>query len=185
MDPRRCVFHLRTPATAGVLELLPLAALRHRDPEAYERGMAGYDGTPARRRLRDTWIPGLEARWTEVVFLSPIRPQALWRTWREVTGTELPSQEFWAIPVEDIGPAVVLDRRESCTGEALLPQEVEALDVERYRSAPETTARNRDWLAQLAREGRRGAWFQGTPHVLTRGPVPLARAEVTDWRGDA
>lgn len=181
MDLERCVFHARTDGNSGVDELRPLSALEHTDPRAFTRALAKYDDTPERRRLRETWIPVLEARWTEVVFLSPIRPHAIWRAWQDHTGVDLPSQQFWAIPVEEIGPAVVLDRHLSATGDPIRTEEVDRLDPGTYSSKAETTMRNREWIAHLSSEGKRGAWFNGTPHVLTQGPVTLTSAAVIDW----
>lgn len=182
MDLERCVFHLQTGRNAMRDALSPLSALEHSDPQTFARSLAKYDDTPERRRLRETWIPVLEARWTEAVFLSPVRPHAIWSAWRDIAGVELPSQEFWAIPIGAAGPAVVLDRHSSTTGDPIRSDEVDRLDPEAYRSMEETTARNRQWIAQLSAAGKRGAWFHGIPHVLTRGPVPLASAAVVDWR---
>lgn len=181
MDLERCVFHARTPQNSASDELLPLSALEHVDPRAFALAIAKYDDTPERQRLRETWIPVLEAQWTETVFLSPVRPHAIWSAWRDITGVELPSQEFWAIPLEAVEPAVILDRRLSGTGDPIEMNEVVRLDVRTYRSASRTTARNEAWIAELYAAGRSGAWFHGTPHVLTRGPVPLASAAVIDW----
>src|SRR5699024_8301253 len=94
---------------------------------------------------------------------------------------DLPSQEFWAIPVEEVGAAVILDRQRSATGDPIETEEVEHLDPGTYRSMSGTTRRNREWIAHLSSEGKRGAWFNGVPHVLTRGPVALASAAVIDW----
>ena len=182
MIPERCVFHARTTHNADARELHPLSALERTDPRAFAVAIAKYDGTPERRRLRETWIPVLEATWTEVVFLSPVQPRAIWEAWRSIAGVELPGQEFWAIPVEDLGPAVVFDRHLRRTGDPIDPGEIEVFDAASYRSAGETTPRNARWIDELARAGRPGAWFNGTPHVLTKNPVPLRSAEVIDWR---
>ena len=181
MDVERCVFHARTSQNSTSDALHPLRMLEHSDPRAFALAIAKYDDTPERRRLRDTWIPDLEALWTEVVFFSPVRPHAIWRAWRDIAGVELPSQEFWAIPVEEVSRAAVLDRYLSRTGDPIEVEEVERLDPHTYRSAAQTTAQNEEWIAQLASAGKRGAWFHGTPHVLTRGPVSLASAAVIDW----
>ncbi|MGP5265361.1 hypothetical protein ACTXLV_00165 [Brachybacterium alimentarium] len=182
MTPERCVFHARTTHNADADELHPLSALERTDPRAFAAAIAKYDDTPERRRLRETWIPVLEATWTGVVFLSPIQPHAIREAWRAIAGVELPAKEFWAIPVEDLGPAIVFDRHLSSTGDPIDPQEIDVLDVAAYRSRDETTPRNAQWIDQLARAGKRGAWFNGTPHILTKGPVPLHSAEVIDWR---
>lgn len=181
MDLERCVFHARTSENSGADALRPLSALEHTDPRAFARALAKYDDTPERRRLRETWVPVLEVRWTEAVFFSPIRPHAIWQAWRDVAGIELPPQKFWAIPVDEVGSAVVLDRHLSASGDPIEAEEVERLAPGTYRSAEGTTARNREWIARLSSEGKRGAWFHGTPQVLTRGPVPLASAAVIDW----
>ncbi|MGO1479829.1 MAG: hypothetical protein ACTHWF_01750 [Brachybacterium sp.] len=181
MDLERCVFHARTSQNSTSDELRPLSALKHSDPRAFALAIAKYDDTPERRRLRNTWIPFLEARWTEAVFFSPVRPHAIWRAWRDIAGVELPSQEFWAIPVEAVGHPVRLDRHLSRTGDPIEADEVESLDPRTYRSAAVTTARNEEWIAELSAAEKRGAWFHGTPHVLTRDPVALASAAVIDW----
>lgn len=178
----QAVFHMRTPLAAGTDELLPVDALREIDPEAYARAIAKYDDTPERRRLRDTAIPGTGRSWTQVVFLSPIHPHAIWDTWRSITGKELPPMEFWQIPVRSLPEGcVVFDRQVSVTGEAIDPSEVVALDVEQFTTAVETTPENRDWLEDLAARGHRGALFNKTPHVLSPEPVRLERAQVIDW----
>lgn len=182
MDIERCVFHARSSRNASADELTSLSALAASDPDAYADALSKYDDTPERRRLRDTWIPLVEAAWTDVVFLSPIRPHAIWRAWRSVAGVELPSLEFWAIPVDEIGHSVVFDRQITATGEPIDQREVRAVDAKTYRSSRDTTNANLQWITSLARSNKRGAWFNGTPHVLTRGPVPLNSAVVIDWR---
>lgn len=182
MDLQHCVFHARTSSNAAADELVPVSALRHTDPEAFFSAIAKYDDSPERQRLRDTWIPTLEARWTDVVFLSPIHPHAIWRAWRDVAGIDLPSQEFWAIPVEDVGRAVIFDRHLSSSGDPIDPREIAELDPGDYRAAQETTPKSIEWIKHLAGENKRGAWFHGTPHILTRGPVSLESAAVIDWQ---
>lgn len=181
MDLDGCVFHLRTAQNLDAQVLLPLSRLRESHPDVFWHAMAKYDDTPERRRLPETWIPLLEARWMDAVFLSPVHPHAIWSAWREITGAELPSQEFWAIPIEDVAEPVVLDRRHSRTGDAVDPRDVRRCDRQRHRARFVTTEPNRKWLAHLAGIGARGAWFSGIPHVLTTHPVSLARARVIDW----
>lgn len=181
MPHSRCVFHARTPANAEAHELLPLSALASSDPEAFERAMAKYDVSDERRRLRDTWIPVIEARWTEVVFLTPIHPHAIWRAWRDSAGVELPAQDYWAISADQIGDAVLFDRHLTRSGDPLDPAEVTAFDSSAHRAATETTPKNEEWITRLAQQRKQGAWFNGTPQILAIGPVPLAGAELIDW----
>ena len=182
MPLENCVFHAVPETTSAVTELLPLSARRESDPEGYRRALAKYDDTPARQRLRETWIPGVEAAWTEVVFLSPTHPHAIWRAWREIAGLELPPMSFWAIPVGDVPSPVLLDRQLSSTGEPIDPREVTDLDPATYRAARDTPDRHRQWITDLTAAGKQGAWFHGIPHVLSRGPVPLTRARIVEWQ---
>ncbi|WP_141379953.1 hypothetical protein [Microbacterium lacticum] len=52
------------------------------------------------------------------------------------------------------------------------PMEFWQIPVESLQAPPA----NRAWLASLAAAGRRGAWFNRTPHVVTAGPVLLGAA---------
>ncbi|WP_292863813.1 hypothetical protein [Microbacterium sp.] len=144
--------------------------------------MRKYDDTPERRRLATTRIPLIDRAWTEVVFLSPVHPRAIWQTWLDVSGSPLPRAEFWEIPVELLpDDAVILDRTVSAVGDPIDLAELVRFDAERFRTALQTTAANRAWLAKLAAGGLRGAYFHGIPHVLTAGPVPLKGARLISW----
>jgi hypothetical protein len=176
------VFHMRTRLLPGTTQLLPVDALREIDPEAHARAIAKYDDTPERQRLRDTEIPGLGRCWTGVVFLSPIHPHALWKTWHDAGGAELPPTEFWRVPVATLPEGcVVFDRQVSSTGEPIDPTEVTPLDPDAFRTAFETTPGNKEWLEEGARHGQRGAFFNRTPHVLSPEPVDLTDAEIIRW----
>ena len=182
MDATGHVFHARIDLAAGTSSLLPLSDLAGVDPEAHRRALAKYDDTPERRRLRDTVIPGLGRSWTEVVFLSPVHPHAIWSAWREIRGRERPPMEFWAIPAADLPEGtVVVDRTLTATGDPLDAREVRPFDRASHRAALTTTAQNRAWLEECARRGVSGAWFHGIPHVLAPGAVPLQRARVVSW----
>lgn len=79
MDLERCVFHTRTSQNSTTDELRPLSMLEHSDPRTFALAIAKYDDAPERRRLRDTWVPVLEALWTEAIFFSPVMPHVLTR----------------------------------------------------------------------------------------------------------
>ncbi|WP_336632865.1 MULTISPECIES: hypothetical protein [unclassified Microbacterium] len=176
------LFHAATTLLPGTDALLPASAIAAIDDAAYRRMMAAYDDSPERRRLRDTVVPVIGLRWTEVVFLSPIHPHAFWSAWREITGEELPPRDFWAIPLDAVPrDAVVFDRTTSAVGDPIHDAEVVPLVREAYRASSRTTDANRAWLRRLAASGRRGAWFNLTPHVLTARPVPLDGASTVSW----
>jgi hypothetical protein len=177
----RFVFHAATELLPGTDSLQSLSALREIDEEAFGRGMQKY-ATPERQRLAETRIPLIERIWTEVVFLTPIHPHAIWTAWRELSGVALDASAFWAIPVEDVPPdAVVFDRQDSIVGEPIPAHEVSPFDRATHSAALQTTSGNRAWLSELVATGRRGGWFNRTPHVLTAGPVPLINAQVISW----
>ncbi len=181
----REVFHARVDLLPGTRELLPLDDLAEIAPATYEAGLAKYAGSPERERLRETIVPLLNRRWTQVVFLSPVHPHAIWRTWLEVTGRQLPPVEFWSIPVDRLpAPSVVFDRKISTVGDPIDASEVVPIDVSTFRTSLETTAANRAWLESLSATGRHGAWFHGVPHVLVGAPVPLTRARLVCWHED-
>ncbi|EZP28115.1 hypothetical protein [Microbacterium oleivorans] len=176
----RFVFHQCVPLVGDLL--VPASDLAEIDPDGYARAMAKYDDTPERQHLRNTAIPGTGRTWTEVVFLSPVHPHAIWRAWREVRGKDLPRVEFWAIPAADLPVrTVVLDRSVSAVGDPIDASEVAPFDAASFTTAIEVPAVNRVWLEEMARRGVSGAWFHGIPHVLAPGAVPLGNARVIGW----
>lgn len=182
MDATSYVFHARVGLAEGTSTLLPLSDLAKIAPEAHRDALAKYDDTAQRQRLRDTVIPGLDRTWTEVVFLSPVHPHAIWQAWLEIRGRRRPPAEFWAIPAADLPEgSVVVDRTLTATGDPIDPREVLPFDRASHRAALTTTRQNRAWLEECARRGVSGAWFHGIPHVLAPGPVPLDRAHVVSW----
>ncbi|MEV7873233.1 hypothetical protein [Microbacterium sp. NPDC089188] len=176
------VFHARVRLAPGTSSLLPASDLAVVDAEAHRAAMEKYEDTPERRRLRDTAVPGMDRTWTEVVFLSPVHPHAIWRAWREITGRDRAAMEFWAIPAADLPEGtVLLDRTRTATGDPIDPREVRPFDRRTHRTALETTASNRRWLEECARRRVSGAWFHGVPHVLAPGAVSLDRARIVSW----
>lgn len=176
------VFHACVPLAPGTSSLLPVSALAAVDGDAHRAALEKYDDTPERRRLRDTVIPGMGRQWTEVVFLSPVHPHAIWQAWAEIRGRRRPPMEFWAIPAADLPEgSVVLDRTLTATGDPIDPREVTPFDRASHRAALTTTPQNRAWLEQCARRGVSGAWFHGIPHVLAPDPVPLEHARIVSW----
>lgn len=176
----RVVFHQRVELVGDVL--VPASDLADIDPAGYARAMSKYDDTPERQRLKVTEIPGLARTWTEVVFLSPVHPHAIWRAWREIRGRELPRAEFWAIPADDLPHGtLVLDRTVSAVGDPLDPAEVAPFDPASFTTATEVPAANRAWLEEMVRRGVSGAWFHGIPHVLAPGAVPVRGARLIGW----
>lgn len=181
------LFHQCVPLAGHANVLVPLSRLRALDEPSWRRAWSKYDGDASRRRLRDSVIPLLERRWTEVVFLTPIDPTVIWRAWRDLTGQALPSQDFWAIPAEDVNalPAVVLDRHRSSAGNPLHPDDVEWFDPAKHRTLDCLPPASQQWLAELASSGRRGAWFNRTPQILVDGDLSLHGVEVIDWSNAA
>lgn len=180
------VFHAVTKLVDGTDRLIPLSDLAAIDPPTHAHAMSKYDDTPERRRLAQTRIPLIDRGWTDVVFLSPIHPHAFWSAWRDVSGDELPPVEFWQIPLHAVPTdAVVFDRSTSTVGDPIHEHEVTLLDRSAYRASTRTTDANREWLRGLAQRGKRGAWFNLTPHVLTAGPISLEDATVVSWERPA
>lgn len=78
------VYHAVVDLLPGTDALLPVSALRGIDEAAYRRAISKYDDTPERRRLAQTQIPVIDRGWTEVVFLSPVHPHAIWSAWMKI-----------------------------------------------------------------------------------------------------
>lgn len=109
------VYHAVVDLLPGTDALPPVSALRGIDEAAYRRAISKYDDTPERRRLAQTQIPVIDRGWTEVVFLSPVHPHAIWAAWMKIASAPPrpappppPPMEFWQIPVESLPADAVI-----------------------------------------------------------------------------
>lgn len=176
------LFHICVPLAEGTDRLYPLADLAAIAPDAYRDAAAKYEGSPERVALRDTVVPGLGKKWSEVVFLTPVDPRAIWKGWLDRTGQRLPSVKFWSIDPRSIDErSVVFSRTVSSVGEPIDPSEVAPFNRELFETMVELPAASEEWLDELVNSGRKGAWFNRQPHVLVPTPVSLEGAEVIDW----
>ncbi|WRS31054.1 hypothetical protein U6G28_05060 [Actinomycetaceae bacterium MB13-C1-2] len=176
------VFHMCVPLAEGTDRLFPLEDLATLAPNVYEAAAAKYKDYSKRKALRDTAMPGLDKKWSQVVFLTPVDPRAIWRRWLDRTGEKLPPVKFWAIDPKGIDErSVLLERTVSCKGAPIDPREVTRFNRESFETVVKLPAASEEWLDALANSGRKGAWFNGQPHVLVPAPVSLEGAEVIDW----
>lgn len=116
------VFHMCVPLAEGTDRLFPLEDLATLAPNVYEAAAAKYKDHSKRKALRDTAIPGLDKKWSQVVFLTPVDPRVIWRRWLDRTGEKLPPVKFWAIDPKGIDErSVLLERTVSSKGALLIP----------------------------------------------------------------
>jgi hypothetical protein len=176
------LFHAKPSSLSGSF-LLPLSDLATTDPSAYAAAIAKYDDHPDRRRLPDRYIPIIDCRWQDVVFLSPVHPAAIWRAWAE-RRFEMPSRTFFAVDAAIVAelPAVVYTQKATRSGDDIDPADVVAFDPVAHTDM-QLSDRTLTWYdARIAAGSRGGAEFHTVPHVLVRGRIPIRGAAELDWR---
>jgi len=160
--------------------LYPLNQLKETHPDIYAKHAEKYRG---REQLLERRIPKLECLWNDVIFFTPIHPQEIkealvaaqhpWRQpsrWLKIDAEKLDPERtvIWTYPAKDEA--------------GLQFDEVDILDfsarlLSSYTHMPETTKR---YYAKMAEQKLFPLRFVYTPHILHRGPIPLALGEVIE-----
>lgn len=167
------LFHSHLTEPRGDL-MLPLSELREAHPELYRRHAEKYDGRP--NGLIEP-VPPLGCTWADVVFLSPVDPaplfEALARSGRPVGGNGPATLDASRL---DPDRCVIRLMRHGTDGHYPDPPD-------EHDYLPFTTAGLRAVgrvtqiaLDRLERLGPDDPWLPwvDVPHVLHRGPIPLA-----------
>ncbi|WP_350276914.1 hypothetical protein [Kribbella sp. HUAS MG21] len=169
------LYHLLTKNEHRGELLLPLAELRNRYPDLYERHAAKYAG---RHAAMTQPVPPLDCTWEDVVFLSPVHPAPLFAALQR-SGRKVGQPEPATLDAGRLDPArcVIKLMRHGTDGH--YPDQPDEHDY-----LPLTTATLRavnrvtiDAVARLEQLQPNDPWLPwvDVPHVLHRGPIPF------DW----
>ncbi|MFI7273536.1 hypothetical protein [Streptomyces sp. NPDC049879] len=166
------LFHMRVTEPRGD-QLLPLAMLRERYPDLYERHVAKY--ADREHRLRERVIP-LDCEWSDVVFLSPFDSTVLFDAARSA-GRQVPHGTVSTLDAAKLDPArccIRLMRVTPGAGSADPGTEDDYLPLTTatLRAVGEVTHRALERLRNLGPHEPLLPWGD-VPHVLHRGPVPF------------
>lgn len=145
--------------------LMSLNELKDKHPEAFASAAAKYQG---REHVMDWDIPGLNAKWNDVLHLTAVHPLELKQALIGAGWTP-PEMKWYKIPKSAItADMAVVYSGESPSGQ-ILDEEVQpydANDLAKHAELPEATKR---YYQREIKEGRKPLLFLGVPHILYRG----------------
>jgi hypothetical protein len=174
----QAIYHMCPRHMMGEV-LYPLNTLRQLHPDIYEREMAQYQDHPSRFDLPRRIIPRLNCLWNDVVQCSPVHPHLVYLALRE-RGLQVPPERvFFQIPVSTLPdvPIAIVSYPRNPLGE----EQVCLLDRATYRELDALPAKALEWYDHLAQQQRVFGLFQGIPHVMVQGPIPIAQAHTISW----
>jgi hypothetical protein len=154
--------------------ILPLNALRHRHPDLYDLHRSRYETTPD---VLTQKVEALGCTWSDVVFLSPVHPAPQFDALRR-SGKAAPDREPWILPAARLDPSRTVIRLMRAGADGHTPDACRADDFLPFTTAT-LRAVNRvsiDAVQRLESLGPGDPWLPwvDVPHVLHRGPIPLA-----------
>ena len=168
---RTFVYHLVPPDLRGSV-LHPLNRLRAAYPEVAARQLAKYAG---REQVLAQRVPPLDCQWSDVLMFSPVHPAALTAALEEAGHRRVPRRWF-AIDATQFTPedtAIYLPGA-SPAEERFVPFTPGCLA--QYADVSEAQRR----FYRRVAPGQPVLLFGGTPHVLYKGSVDIARARVVE-----
>jgi hypothetical protein len=171
------IYHMVPKDMQGDM-LYPLAELQHRYPEIYARQLAKYNDHPTRKELPNRYIPKLDCYSRDVLQFCPVHPHLIYAGLVE-RGMSPPPLRFYVLSSKR--PAAIYDVTRAAPDEPI-PEDA-VMMVEHVNELKELPSANLAWLDKLAQEGKIYGMFVGIPHVLIRGSVSMATAQIIDWRG--
>lgn len=154
--------------------VLPLNSLRDLHPDLYELHAAKHSGNPT---VLDEEVAPLGCTWDDVVFFSPLHPGTLFAALRS-SGRTVPEREPWVLPACRLDPdqTVIRLMRAGATGHHADPPDADdylPFTTASLRAVNRVTVEAVQRLQTLQSGDPWLPWVD-VPHVLHRGPVPLA-----------
>lgn len=154
-------------------------------PEVYSREAKKYEG---REWLMDVQIPGLGARWNDVIHFSLMHPAVIYS---ELSAQGFShhkvSREWFEVPVTDIMalPSVLYkNAREDRTSRIYPASEFETVSESRVKELSSMPPRNRAYYAECFGQKSYPLLWAFAPHVLLNGTLDVAGYRVFDWFTD-
>jgi hypothetical protein len=169
------LYHLPATQARGDA-ILPLRELRTRHPDLCARHARKYADRPAALEQR---IEPLDCAWADVVFLSPVHPAPLFEALRQAgRAVRQPAAPPWALDAARLDPdrtVIRLMRHGPGGHHAAPPDEHDYLPFSTagLRAVDRVTLAALERLRAL-RDGDPWLPWVDVPHVLHRGPVPIA-----------
>lgn len=158
--------------------VLPLKILRNEHPDLYEREAEKYAMRP---ETMDYPVYPLGCTWTDVVFLSPVHPAPLFEALHESGRIGRFVPDYWTLDADLLDPArtcILLKRHDP----ELRPQPREDFIPYAPAAAATLTQPSEKALQRLRTLNPTEPLFPWAdiPHILHRGPVPVALFRTTD-----
>jgi hypothetical protein len=171
------LYHRKSPDFRGSV-LYPLNALRDVALDLYERQRAKYAGREDILRQR---VPPLNCLWNDVLHFSPVHPSCVAElarahglVWREAEWFEIDPGAAGFTPAN----TAVFRYADTRLEGAIPDEEFEHFDIERLARMTALPTSTLEYYRSVAPGSSRYFIFVGVPHVLHRGPVQVAQAQV-------
>jgi len=151
--------------------LHPLNTLKDVHPDIYASEVAKYKG---REEVMEQVIPGLNAKWNDVVHLSAVHPQELHSALREAGVSDLRPFNAFEIDPEVHGMTAenTIVYIPKIGGEGIFV-EFDPRKLSGYSRIPEAT---KEYYRRMVATGSKPLIFLGVPHIFHKGPLDVSKA---------
>ncbi len=155
--------------------LYPLNELRTVLPHLYAQYIKNYENRP---KVLKQWIPTLDCLWNDVLFLSPVHPQAVRLAYAEAGATLIPDLRCFKIDPAHLEPektSVWIPRTRDGHSEEFRAYDPSSL--EQYSTLSEDTV---PYFREEFAKGKKPLLFLRVPHILYRGTLDISGVTIIE-----
>jgi len=147
-------------------------------PSIYASEITKYAG---RESIMDERIPLLDCRWNDVVHLSPIHPNKVFKALSSAGVNDLIPSKWFKIPISKLDEKVtVIYKYENEDGD-ITPEEFIPFSSESFCELEALPSGTTEWYSFCVKTNRNPLLFHMVPHVLSLKPIDISDCEVICW----
>jgi len=154
--------------------LMPLNRMKTTQPKLYKKYLEKYKG---REEILQKRIPLLGCFWNDVVQFSPLNPQVVFETQKELGIIEsVPPYNFFQIELETLDPSKTVVYFKTAPGEENVSVKwLQNVDLATVQKVPKATL---DYYKSFVGTGELPLNYQFMPHILYLGNVDVSNATI-------
>lgn len=171
------LYHRKPNIMKGSI-LYPLNQLRDIYPDIYSLSISKYQG---REYLLDQDIPILNCKWKEVIHLSPLHPNLIFK---ELNKNNIPTRSenfFYKIPIEKLVEDTTVCFKYEFEDGRVTQDQIKAFNKVTFNNLNDLPQETKSWYHLCSKNKEQPLLYHMAPHILTSSRIDILDCEVISW----